>query len=164
MKKSISIFIVLVLLLSVYSVAYATEPQYKSTKALIELLEEYGIKYSIQKVEFNDEMVNFVDEGDYRKELDIDVAFYDTEDEMTLYSFDVIKFSDRDYRDVLEAVNQLNCTKNYACFYVAEDGVNASWDVYLGETEAKNIIDQTVSDFLSTVDEAYHELSKFEKN
>ena len=117
MKKSvISILALFVLALSFNISAYADSPKYKSTKAYVEVLEKYEVEYTYQTGELNDEIINFTDAGDYRDVIDVDAQFIDTEEEMTLYAFDIIKFSSNSYNDVLKAVNMLNRTKNYACF------------------------------------------------
>ena len=163
-KKTISVFTIFVMILSISITAFAASPKYKSKKAYVQLLEEYDVEYTYQKGELNDEIINFVtDEGEYRKTIDIDAQFVNTEDEMTLYSFGVIEFVPRDYADVLDAVNMLNGTTNYGCFYIAGNSVNASWDVILGNTDAKNIAEIALGAFFDTVDGAYNELSKFEK-
>lgn len=82
---------------------------------------------------------------------------------MTLYAFDIINFSSDKHADVLEAVNELNLFKNYACFSVTDDGVNATWDVILGTVDASYIAEEALLSFFYTVDEAYSELTKFEK-
>lgn len=162
-KKTISVFTIFVMILSISITAFATSPKYKSTNAYVQLLEEYGVEYTYQKGELNDEIVNFVtDEGEYRKIIDIDAQFMSTEDEMTLYSFGVIEFAPRDYADVLDAVNMLNGTTNYGCFYITGDSVNASWDVILGNVDAKSIAEIALGAFFDTVDEAYNDLAKFE--
>ena len=164
-KKTVSMFTIFVVILSISINAFAASPKYKSTKAYVELLEENGIEYTYQEGEFNDEIINFVtDEGEYRKIIDIDASFWSTEDEMTLYSFGVIEFNPRDYSAVLDAVNQLNYTAGCGCFFIAGYNVNACWDVILGNTDAKNIAELALEAFVYTVDEAYNELAKFEKN
>lgn len=53
----------------------------------------------------------------------------------------------------------------YCCFFVdnEDNTVNASWDVLLGEKEAKDISDIAFHTFLNVVDNAYETLAPFEK-
>jgi hypothetical protein len=162
-KQVISVFLILVIVLSFSANAFADSAKYKSTLAYIELLEEYEIEYTIQEGRLDDEIINFVDEGEYRDVIDIDASFMDTEDEVTFYSFDVIKFDTSDRTRVLEAVNDLNSKISYGFFFVTVDGVNACWDVILGEKDAKGILEIALPQFYFSVDEGYSELAKFEK-
>ncbi len=162
-KKTISMLIILALILSISATAFAASPKYKSTKAFIEVLKEYDIEYTLQTGEFNDEIINFVDGGNYRDTIDIDASFWDTEDEMTLYSFSLVEFQPRDRAKVLDAVNELNSSFSYGTFFVVENFVNVSWDVILGEKDIRNIAEEALVAFFHTVDEGYNELAKFEK-
>ena len=142
-KKTISVFTIFVMILSISITAFAASPKYKSTKAYVQLLEEYDVEYTYQKGELNDEIINFVtDEGEYRKTIDIDAQFVNTEDEMTLYSFGVIEFVPRDYADVLDAVNMLNGTTNYGCFYIAG---KRSLPIFRWKARSKNIRTTTIT-------------------
>ena len=161
-RRIISMIVVIVLTLSLSVSAFADSPKYKSTQAYVNILEEYEVEYTYQMGEQNDEIINFTDAGDHRNIIDIDAQFIDSEDEMTLYAFDIISFTSDKYADVLEAVNKLNMFRNYACFSVTEDGVNATWDVSLGTVDANYIAEEALLAFFNTVDEAYSELAKFE--
>ena len=166
-KKMISIFTVLVLVLSLSITAFAAAPQYKSTEAFIKMMDENQYEYDFFEREKagDDEMIITEFEGDYLDSIEIAAFFPDTEDEMFLYSFDVIEFKESDYSKVLETVNQLNYDNSYGCFYVdkSDNTVCAVWSVLLGEKDAKEIADIAFHTFLSVVDDSYESLASLKK-
>lgn len=166
-KQLINIFIVLVLVVSLSASAFAATPQYKSTEAFIKMMDENQYEYDFFERDeaVNEEMIMTDFEGDYLDNIEITAFFPDTEDEMFLYSFDVIEFEKADYSKVLEAVNQLNYDNDYVCFYVEknENVVSAVWSVLLGEKDAKEIADIALHTFLTVVDDSYETLKLLEK-
>ena len=168
MKKQLtSIFTVLILVLSLSTSAFAAAPQYKSTESFIKMMDENQYEYDFFERENagDDEMIITDFEGDYLDNIEITAFFPDTEDEVTIFSFDVIEFDKSDLSKVLEAVNQLNYDNYYGCFYVDKNDntVSAFWSVLLGEKDAKEIADIALHTFLTVVDDSYESLKSLEK-
>jgi hypothetical protein len=165
-KQLISICTVLVFVLSLSVSAFAVAPQYKSTEAFIKMMDENQYEYDFFDADEadGDEMIIADFEGEYLDNIEVTAFFPDTEDEMFLYSFDVIKYAQSDYSKVLEAVNQLNNENNYVCFYVEKDekAVSAVWSVLLGEKDTKEIADIAFHTFLTVVDDSYKVLKPLE--
>ena len=168
MKKQLtSIFTVLILVLSLSTSAFAAAPQYKSTESFIKMMDENQYEYDFFERENagDDEMIITDFEGDYLDNIEITAFFPDTEDEVTIFSFDVIEFDKSDLSKVLEAVNQLNYDNYYGCFYVDKNDntVSAFWSVLLGKKDAKEIADIALHTFLTVVDDSYESLKSLEK-
>ena len=166
-KQLISIFIVLVLALSLSTSAFAAAPQYKSTESFVKMMDENQYEYDFFEREKSgdDEMIITDFEGDYLDNIEITAFFPDTEDEVLLYSFDVIKFDKADYSKVLEAVNQFNYDNYYGSLFVDKNDntVSAVWSVLLGEKDAKEIADIAFHTFLTVVDDSYESLKSLGK-
>lgn len=166
-KQLISILAILALVLSLGAGAFADAPEYKSTKAFVEMMDDNQYRYDFYpKEEDGDSEIVFAEyQGDYMDDLSLSAFFPDTEDEMFLYCFNMIDFDEADYLKALEAVNELNHENDYACFYVDTDdySINAYWSVLLGEKDAKEIAEIALHSFLNAVDDSYDRIKSLEK-
>lgn len=135
MKKFISAVLVIMLLASLSVPAYAASAKYSNTKDFIAMLDENDFTYTLNGIdEDNDEWI-VVDIEDEGYEFEINCYFDEEEDVISFRLWYLMEFKDKDYFDVLKAVNELNGAYKFVTFVLDESDntVTAKMDAVVRE-------------------------------
>ncbi len=167
MKKLLALTLACMMLLGLCSTAFATEPQYTSTKAFLALMDQKGINYSVNGFDSNgNEMVSISNtDSDINYSYTIKYFFDDGEENCSLRVWNIITFADADFAKVLRTVNSLNCQYKYVRFTVDESDntVTASIDTIYRTHDIDQIIWEATLYVVDIIEAGYPALAVYDQ-
>jgi hypothetical protein len=167
MKKLLSLTLAMLLLVGLCSTAFATEPQYASTKAFLALMDQKGINYSVEGIDANGYEKVYINntDSDINYSYTIKYFFDDNGENCSLRVWDIITFADEDFAKVLRTVNSLNCQYKYVYFTVEESDntVTASIDTIFRTHDIDQILWEATLYVVDIIEAGYPSLSVYDQ-
>ena len=164
-RKLLSFALVLVLLCCLCVPVWAADVQYKTTKSFLEVLDAEDCEYKFIGVDQGDyEELTVEFEGDYLDSITADIFFNADGDVVSMRVWDLITIDEKDYADVMKAINDLHRQYKFVCFAVDTDDwtVYATLDAPLRECdEAGDIAADAVYYLVNIADRGYQALKDF---
>ena len=166
-KKWLPVLLALVLILALSIPAMAAKGEYVTTRQFLKVMDREDEDYELVGVDDDDdEDVVAYFEGETLGDAVVHIFFNPDLDEVDMRCWDIITFADKDYNDVLEAVNDLNNEYKFVKFTLdtSDNTVSAEMDAFLRQGEESGEIAYdvlTAIEYLSNV--AYEELQEYDK-
>ena len=166
MKKAVIILIAILLVLTlVPAKSFAVTCQYPTTQAFVDSLDKEEIRYSWLGVDSDgDEHIRITYNGNNKPSIQTDWYFEKDPQRVSFYVWDIIRFRNEDYYDVLDTVNKINKDYRYLCFYINnnDNSVNANYCMPLIVNSTAALCSEVLHRFVSIVDDAYVDLQKYD--